>query len=254
MKCESKIKHSLYSKKKSILVVFLALMGVGLLPGVVQAQMFSVDDDRPDYDVPLSEFYIGWEPAEVTYKGDAGGVRAGAFAFEGPLLRLGYRGGILDLSMRTGGQITGLDDIGYFDFGGHADVDIPVFRSRPFALLLPVRVDSRFTNITNNMRFDRFRFGSLTLGAGAKVRARYLPTFRLEAGVVPSYGFSFASGGIFGGSMGSVAAHGRLYLDRLFGDTGLSLGYKYSLRNYDVDEEIYDYQINSHSIQMGITF
>lgn len=230
------------------------LFMVWLIPYASHAQMFSVGEERPNLDIPLSEFYMGLEPAEVTYEGEATGSRAGVFAFEGSLLRFGYRNQMLDLSLRTGGQVTGLDEVGFFDFGGHVDVGIPLYMSRPLSLQIPIRIDSRFTNITNSQSLERFRFGSLTVGAGAKVMARHAPTFRFEAGVVPSYGFSFASGGIFGGSMGGLAANSRLYLDRLFNEFGFSVGYTYDIRNFDVDEDIYDYRVNTHSIQLGITF
>lgn len=256
MKYESKIKHSRRSKKRRIHknTLWIVILAWILLPSVSQAQMFSVEEERGNLDIPLAELYVGLEPVDLTYEGSATGPRAGIFAFEGPLLRVGYRSQMLDLSFRTGGQITGIDDVAFFDFGGHVDVGIPLYMSRPLSLLIPIRIDSRFTNITNSLSLERFRFGSLTLGAGAKVMARPASMFRLEAGVVPSYGFSFASGGVFGGSMGSVAADGRLYFDRLFNEFGLSVGYTYDIRNFDVDENIYDYRINAHSVQVGITF
>ncbi len=77
---------------------------------------------------------------------------------------------------------------------------------------------------------------------------------RVQVGAVPTYGFSFATGGSVGGSIGTVTAHGKLYFDRLFNDKGLSIGYKYDFRSYDIEDDIYDYDLKGHSFEIGITF
>lgn len=226
----------------------------------LQAQMFSVGDQGPRFNVPHTELYLGLEPMDVTYERDnMQRPEAGAFEFTGSVLRLGYESSSLDIFMGTGGRITGIDDASYFDTGGNIDFGINLYRSRSLSLEIPLRIASRYTNITNSeafqfTTFNRFRFGSLTAGAGIRVRARALEDFRFKAGIVPGYGFAFASDGFFGGSLGNVAAQSRLYFDQLFGDVGLSVGYKYDLRNYDIDEDIYDYRINGHSLEVGITF
>lgn len=227
--------------------------------GQAQAQMFSVGNQGPRFNVPQSEFYGGLEPMDVTYEGRVQSLEAGAFEFTGSVIRLGYESTAIDVFMGTGGKITGIDDASYFDTGGNIDFGVSLYRSRVFSVVLPLRIASRYTNITSNRAFqfntfNRFRFGSLTAGAGFRMRVRPLENFRFKAGVVPSYGFAFASGGFFGGSMGSVAGQGRLYFDRLFGDVGLSIGYTYDLRNYNIDEDIYDYRINGNSLEVGITF
>lgn len=226
----------------------------------LQAQMFSVGDEGPRFNVPQAEFYMGLEPMVVTYEaGDMQPQQAGAFEFEGSVIRMGYEGGGVDFFFGTGGRITGIDDASYFDAGGNIDFDLNIYRSRSFTFQVPLRVASRYTNITSNQAFqftsfNRFRFGSLTGGAGVRALARPLENFRFKIGVVPHFGFAFASDGFFGGSLGGVAGEGKVYLDRLFGDIGLSFGYKYDLRNYDIDEDLYDYRIKGHSLEVGITF
>lgn len=263
MKCEFTTNHSLFFRKKftACVAAFACLLLIGGIAGKVQAQMFSVGNPGPRFNTPQTEFYAGLEPIDVSYKGGNNVVenQRGVFSFEGSVIRLGYNSPGVDFFLGTGGKITGIDNASYFDVGGNIDLGLNIYRSRAISLQLPVRIASRYTNITNDRAFtipslSRFQFGSLTFGAGARIVGRPAEKFRIEAGAVPSYGFAFASGGFFGGSLGSVSAFGRLYFDRLFGDVGITLGYKYDLRNYDVDENAYDYKIKGHSLEIGITF
>lgn len=261
MKCESMTKHSHIIIKNVMKRAFCLLSGLLIIctsAGQLQAQMFSVGDEGPRFNVPQTEFYLGLEPMDVTYKGsDQQG--AGVFEFEGSVIRLGYEGPGVNFFMGTGGKITGIDEVSYFDAGGNIDFGLNIYRSKKLSFQVPIRIASRYTNITNSQAFqlitlNRFRFGSLTAGAGVRMEVRPTENFRLKTGVVPHYGFAFASDGFFGGSLGGVAGNGRLYFDSLFGDVGLVIGYKYDLRNYDIDETLYDYKINGHSLEVGITF
>lgn len=257
MKCKAAAKNSPFAKKNITCFLITLVLICGVI-GQARAQMFSVGDEGPRFNTPVSEVYVGLETITNTYKGgNVEQLGEGAFAFEGPILRLGYNSRGFDLFMGTGGEITGINENAYFDIGGNIDFGIRLYRSEKLQIYLPFRIASRYTNVTHDEIIpgvNRFEFGSLTVGAGANITARPLQNFRVEAGAIPNYGFSFASGGFFGGSLGEIAAHGRLYFDHLFDDMGLSLGYKYDLRNYDIDEEIYDYRIKGHSIKVGITF
>jgi len=224
---------------------------------VLRAQMFSMEDEPPQFRRAGSEFYIGFEPTSVTYEGSETADGGGQFAYDGPLIRVGYSTPALNLFLGTGGKITGVDDVAYFDVGANINVGWPLYFTEKFMLQLPVRISSRLANITNDrtsFNLDRFRFGSITAGAGLQAHARPGQNIRLRLGAIPSYGFTFASGGLFGGSMGSVALNGRIFLDRLFGNIGLSAGYKYDFRSYNVEDEKYDYRMRGHSLQLGITF
>lgn len=263
MKCDYPVHHSHLHKlniMKKAVGVLIGLLLTCLSADQLHAQMFSVGERGPRFDTPQTEVYMGVEPMDVTYHGgevEDGG--AGVFEFKGSVIRLGYAGPGIDLFMGVGGSVTGIDEASYFDAGGNIEFGLTIYRNEYITLQLPLRVTSRYTNLTNEQalqfpRLNRFRFGSLIAGAGAQVMARPARNFRFKAGAVPSYGFAFASDGFFGGSLGSMAANGRLYFDRLFGDVGLSVGYTYDLRNYDIDEDRYDYRLNGHSFEVGITF
>ncbi|GAA5522696.1 hypothetical protein LQ318_13145 [Aliifodinibius salicampi] len=243
---------------RSFLVICLTAGIISALQTNARAQMFSMDNDRSSLSRITSEVYLGLEPTTVTYQGDESVELPGQFNYDAPIIRVGYNGRSLNLFMGAGGEITGSDNVGYFDVGGNINYGFPLYATEEVLIQLPIQIASRYVNITNSQNvatLDRFRFGSLTAGTGIKAMVRPTQKVRLQAGAVPAYGFSFASGGLFGGSLGSLALNGRLYLDRLFNNNiGLSFGYMYELRNYNVEEERYDYRIKGHSLQLGITF
>lgn len=262
MKCKVTTKNSRFLKKvlKNFISLGISLLLIGVA-NPASAQMFSVGDSGPRYNQPMSEIFVGVELIDMIYKGapeSEVGPEAGAFEFNGPILRFGYNTPGMDLFLGTGGEITGLDDAAYFDVGADIDFGLNLYRSEKLTLQIPFRIASRYTNITNSQRVistvNRFQFGSLGAGAGAKILARPKKNIRIEAGAVPSYGFAFATGGFFGGSIGTVNIGSKLYFDRLIGDRGLSLGYNYDYRSYDIDEDVYDYAIAGHTIELGITF
>lgn len=259
MKCELAINNSrtrqylpgMTGGLMSILIICI------IFPVCVQAQMFSVGEDRTRLGVPQTAFYIGAEPVSVDYYGNATSAQAGGFEFDGTLIRLRYESPGLNLFMGTGGAITGIENQSYFDVGGEIGYGLPLHIGERVLVQIPLELKSIYTTMTNSQfvgSATSFRFGSLMGGLGVRFMARMSENIRFEISSVPSYGLAFASGGFFGGSLGVLSGNSRVYFDRLFGDVGLALGYDFNYRNYDVDEPLYDYRIKSHSIQVGITF
>ncbi|TYP93750.1 hypothetical protein LX73_1461 [Fodinibius salinus] len=241
------------------MVVLAIIILIFLLPQVGTAQMFSMGDDSPQYVKPQNEVYAGLELMSVSYRGtNSAQPDRGLFSFNGSVIRLGYQSPTVDFSVGKGGPITGINDVSYFDIGGKLNFGIPLYRSKAFEVQLPFRLLSRYTvmNSSNFVQslFSRFNFGSLAGGIGTKLIVRPTENIRIDLGAVPSYGFAFASGGLFGGSLTSIAGKSRLYFDGLFGNLGLSVGYNYDFRNYDIDDEVYDYRMNGHVVLLGMTF
>jgi hypothetical protein len=263
MKCKATKKNSLVVEKRyKILVSFLSILFTLVAAGAtpLKAQMFSVGETGPRYGSPLSEIFVGIEAMEASFRGGLNGDEmAGIFEYDGPVLIAGYNTAGLNLYLSAGGKITGIDDASYFHTGGNYDFGLNLYRSSRLKVKIPIRIASRYTNITSDRSLifpavSRFQFGMIAAGGGINGVWRPAKNVRIEVGAVPTYGFSFASGGFFGGSIGTVNAHGKLYFDRLFDDKGLSFGYKYDLRRYDIEDDIYDYDLKGHSIQIGITF
>ena len=262
MKCKVTTKNSpvLEKKLKLITTIFAAMLilaGGWINP--LQAQMFSVGETGPQYGRPMSEIFVGVQSMDASFRGSSAINGAGIFEYDGPVIMVGYNTVGLSLYLSAGGKVTGVDDASYFHTGGNYDFGLSLYRSSKVSLNIPLRIASRYTNITSNRSLifptvSRFEFGMIAAGAGLNGVWRPADNFRIEVGAVPAYGFSFATGGLFGGSIGTVNAHGKLYFDRLFGSKGLSIGYKYDLRRYDVEEDVYDYDLKGHSVEIGITF
>lgn len=261
MECKVTAKNSPFFEKnvKKIIAALAAFFVLFGLASQVKAQMFSVGESGTRYGGPMSEIFVGLSAMEATYQGDPTLSGAEAFEYDGPIVEVGYSTVGLDLYLGTGGKITGVDEGTYFHTGGNFDFGIRLYRSKKINLRVPLRLESQYTNITSTQNLilpsvNRFQFGMLAGGIGINGVFRPAKDVRVEVGAVPSYGFSFASGGFFGGSIGTVDVHGKLYFDRLFNDKGLSIGYSYDLRSYDVEENVYDYDLKGHSIEIGVTF
>lgn len=264
MKCKATKKNSLFLEKKyKIVITFLSVLFVLMTANTkqLQAQMFSVGETDPRYGSPLSEVFVGIEAMEASFRGGSNGGEglAGIFEYDGPVIIAGYNTVGLNLYISAGGKITGIDDASYFHTGGNYDFGLTLYRNSKVNIKIPLRIASRYTNITSDRSLvfptvSRFQFGMIAAGGGINGVWRPAKNVRFEIGAVPTYGFSFATGGFFGGSIGTVNAHGKLYIDRLFDDKGLSIGYKYDMRRYDIDDDIYDYDLKGHSVQIGVTF
>ena len=225
-----------------------------------RAQMFSVGgDDRVGVrDIPGNGVYLGFAPASFEYKGSASSdPNAGIYDFDGPILRAKFETPGFEVFIGVAGRLTGLDHEAYFSAGVQAERGLRVVRSRRFQLELPLMLKSSITTVTSD-RFigsgAQFQQGTLSFGAGGRARFRLGERFRLAAGAVPNYGFSFATGGTFGGQIFELESRLRFYVDRLFGDSGLSFGWDYGFKRFDVEENEFDYNLGTHSILVGLTF
>lgn len=262
MKCEYLMEHS---PKSDFFCIRTWLFPVPVLLVLffaveAQAQMFSVDSTPGRVDIPRTAIHLGLEPADFDYTGGdlpAGAGEEGRFAFSGSLIRLEAQFQGLGVSLASGGSLTGIDDVSYFDAGIQAGYGIPVVRSENLIIQIPLQVSSGITNVSSDRGLSgssQFRQGSLTVGAGGFIGVRPSGRLRMQAGFIPNYGFSFATGGTFGGSLGKLEGKFRLFFDRLFGETGLSLGYNYKFNRFDIDENEFDYDLQAHTILVGITF
>ncbi len=211
--------------------------------------------------IPGYAIYGGIESINFEYQGSTTlpFEGAGAFSFDGNVFRLMVDGPGLTFELATGGDFTGLNDRSYFDGGIRAGYDVPIFQAGPAIATIPLQLQTTYTRVSNDdiilARATEFQQGTFGVGAGLALYARLGSQFRLRANIIPSYGYSFsfrernADGTLFG-----LVGGGRLYFDRLFGTAGLSLGYDYDLRDYDINEELLDYKSTAHRFLIGITF
>lgn len=257
MKCEYPMQHSLYNKK--IILFFIPFILLVFFSVEVQAQMFSVGSEPGRTDIPGTAVYLGLEPVDFNYTGGElqNPANEERFEFDGSLLRLRLETRSLQFFLATGGSLTGIDDVSYFDVGVQAGYRFSILRNENLTILLPFQIVSSLTSVDTDQNIPnaiQFRQGALAAGAGGFIGLRASEQIRLHANFIPYYGFSFATGGTFGGSLAKLDGKFRLFFDRLFGDFGLSAGYNYKFNRFDVDENEFDYDLQSHSILLGITF
>lgn len=234
---------------------------LSLAPLLGRAQMFSHDNSSGTRaGIPGFAVYGGLEWMDFNYQGsDAGTSQSGVYAFNGAIMRLAVEGPGIDFFLGSGGDFTGLSDVSYFDAGIRAGYGLPITRTGGVFVLLPVQLSSTYTTVTNDQivisEAPEFQQATLGIGAGAEVHVRVGPQTRFKLNVMPGYSYSFsfreqdADGTLF-----NVHGGVRLYFDYIFGSAGLSIGYDYSLRDYDIEGQLLDYKGNGHRFLIGITF
>jgi len=221
----------------------------------VNAQMFSVGDDSETRLNPFAPYlYVGVQPLDFNYTGNPNDPNAGDFSFSALVPHISFESGGLDIGLSLGNSITGLDDNTYFDLG--IDFTNPFYfvRQPRFGLGIPIQLSTKITSVQNSSLSNQFSQTNLSAGAGAIMRYINPNKLNFSAHVIPSYGFSSASGGFIGGNVFSFKTGARLsFFDVLFGKN-ISLGYNYLFDSYDIENEEYDYDFNAHNVTLGISF
>lgn len=116
------------------------------------------------------------------------------------------------------------------------------------------------TSVSNDERVSdfstpQFREGSLSVRIGAGFNVHLSSRVRLGFGIIPNFGLAYSAGRENGGgSVLGVAGKARLYFDHLFGSVGLSLGYGYRFRRFNIKGTILDYNAIENKFLIGVTF
>lgn len=244
-------------KKFLLPSILFALLVIS--PALAHAQMFSVDDtdDAGPSIAPGIGIYVGWEPIDFSYQGDDNVPTANYLVFSGSLLRFKLETSALTFYLGTG--VAGLDDASYFDAGIRAGYGLELYHKKGFTLQLPLQLHTSYTSVSNDRIASRtvpdFQQGTLEIATGLQLYLRASSQIRFRLTALPSYGFSFSTGERnAGGSIAALEGQFRVFFDQLFGTTGLSIGYDYGYRKYDLKEERLDYNAITHSFLIGVTF
>lgn len=259
MKAQLKRTHYSFTCLLPFKIVSLISVLTFAVVHMAYGQMFSVDDSPGRFDYPNAAVYAGYESMDFNHQGDENSFAQDLFNFQGTVLRFRFEGAGTNVYLGLGGGATGLDDASYFDAGIRYGYGFGLYRSQNVSLLLPIVLHSSFTSVGNDDRVvlnaPQFEQGTFEFGGGLGLNARLAPRFRLALKVIPSYGFSFSTRERdASGSVGAIKGESRFYFDRLFGEAGLSLGYDYNTRQFDIEGQALDYHAAAHSILIGITF
>lgn len=257
MECNSAFNNSRWYRFNLLTGMATALLLILCVPYMASAQMFSVQEEDQSFRFPQSSLYLGLEFADFEYAGRENALRAGYYEFEGPLIRVEIETSNIRLFMGAGGSITGMDSNTYFQAGLVGRYRFVLVDEEHFTLRVPVQLQSDITTVTNTAVLNvnsQFQQGALLFGTGVNLEIRPIQSFRMRIMGVPQTGISFSSGGTFGGSMKALELGARIYRDNAFGDIGITAGYSYKSRSYDIDREQFDYDLVGHTAMVGITF
>jgi hypothetical protein len=241
-------------KRVSSYVTFLIILFI--LHESTHAQMFSVEDRSPRERAlfTYSSLSIGWEIADFSYTGDPDEAGIDRFDFNDGIITLIFENPGIDFYLGLGGGLTGMDNHTIVNIGAALYNDFILHRSENFWIQLPLQINTDLKRVQSNTASRQFQQSSFQVGAGLGLRNRFTDSMRSVIKVLPAYGFSNSQGAFFGGTVFSFYGKARFIIDDVFGNTGLIFGYDFRLKSYNIDNEIFNYDFNGHTISAGITF
>ncbi len=239
--------------------LFITLTIFLLLPLTATAQMFSVGDPEPERErIPgfYSVISAGWEFATFDYTGGAASA-AERLDFDDSVLRFRLDTPGLDISIGLGGRLTGMNENSLVNLNARLFNRLQLYRRENVVVLVPIQITTDLMRVSRNNIDSEFQQSSLTLGTGLESALRISDSIDFSIKGTPNYGFSFAQGNLFGGSLFRLDGSAQFYFRNLIGRHALSVGYHFDYRKYDIDDtngDLNDYDFTSHSITIGYAF
>ena len=160
----------------------------------------------------------------------------------------------LTANTKIGNSITGLDNGSFFDLNLKFTNYLNLIKTKNLQVGIPIQLSTGLT--TSNSDFTRNRFNQTHFAGGTGFYFNMNTTKKIEIlnhGVY-GYGFSNSNGGFFGGTLNYLDVGTKINVLNVIGERTLSIAYAYILRSYDIDKEIYDYDLTGHQITVGISF
>lgn len=237
--------HSIY------LIVILIL----LIPLKGNGQMFSVDDDYQQQTNPFAPYLrVGIVPTDLEFTGDASSlINYTPLSFSGTVAQLGFESGGFNLDLQLGNDFSGLNDKRLFSLALKFSNPFYFIRQPNFGLGVPLQLGTKLTSVRSESSNTEFAQTNLHAGAGAAAILFFPEKFSASFNVLPSFGFSTASGGLIGGNVFSWNGKVRLNFFNVIFGRNISLGYDFIYDSYDIDGDEYDYDLTGHSITLGIS-
>lgn len=219
------------------------------------AQMFSVGESQRRVSQPSSYLRIGFAPTQFKYVGNETVqgmpelLEINDNAFHANLETPG-----ISLTLILANKLTGIKDKSFMDLGFTLTNNFPIVRRSILSLGVPLQLYSSITNSNNDQSQENFNQVNFAIGGGGFANLRISERLTLTNNFVPGYGFSNSSGGFFGGSMFYMKGKSRINFIDVFAGRSLSIGYDFNFRSFDIDQDLYDYELTSHLITIGISF
>jgi hypothetical protein len=238
-------------------IYFFSLMVILLGASMpAQAQMFSVKPQRETIELPGLVLALGLERMDATYSDGTVSAPFTDLSFSADVFRLQLETGGLMASYTTGRGL-GSSNVDYTSLEFALASGFQLLRRDAVQVGLPffiysvnTTMTSRLAQITN----AEFRQNALGLRTGLQTQVRLSPRTRIVAYGTGGYAFSANGFNSNGGNVIQWDASARLHVDGLFRSAGLTTGVMLHQRRYDVDIRAFNYDVNSLSILLGVTF
>ncbi len=246
------------SKSKLLILLFIA---TGLsIPDSVWAQMFSVGNNGRVFSPPTSAVVAGIEPFEFNFTGDPDQLesdQAPNYTFYDPVYRLRLEIPGFQLYGGYGRNLSESDNLNYLNIGLTLTGGMNMLTRPRFRLLVPLEINTEYTQVINNTVSDRnneFRQSAILIGAGLGFSIQPADRIRITSRGLPMIGFSVSSQSGEGGVKYQIENRNRIYLDNLFGRTGLVFGVDFRFSDYNSEQNRFQYESFANSLMIGLSF
>jgi len=238
-----------------IATIITVLITLSLVPSV-HSQMFTVEDreDRRTVDFRYTSVSFGWEVAEFTFQGNPEAAGDERSDFDDGVFKVRFETPGIDVYLGLAGNLTGMDNQSYVNVGASIYNNFRLTGTERYRLLLPVQINIDLLRSQRDGVTQQFQQSAFQLGGGIAGEYRLRNSILTTLQAVPRLGFSSSQGGVFGGTIFSFEGKARFVVQNIIGSNGLVLGYNFNHRSYSIDEDLFDYDFNGHSITFGITF
>lgn len=246
-----------YSEKMRRRIVYISFLSLFMLPGILHAQMFSIEEPERRIRASSNAVTIGPDFLSMTLReGDPFTGRV--YNFSDPVYRVRVELASVEV---YGGFRSGIgvaDSLNFLNLGANVSGALPLMRTREYGIILPLWLSTDYTNVQERggqqPESEQFRLSSASIGLGAGVFLNPTHSIRFRAEFVPQIGFTMSSMGSDAGRITSLSGRIRLHADQLFGRFGVALAYNYSWNRYSGTGDRFDYDLSGHSLSAGITF
>ena len=225
-----------------------------IVPSLATAQMFSVKNNQERINRPTTIVRVGTSLANFDYKGNQAAQDQALLEVDNALLAVTIETFGLTANANIGNSLFGIDSGSFLDLNLKFTNGFGILKQSKIQAGIPIQLNTGLT--TSNSDFTENRFNQTYFSGGTGVFLNINPSRKLQFlnNAVLGYGFSNSNGGFFGGTMNYINVGSRVNLLNLIGERTLSIAYDYIFKSYDIDSEIYDYDLTGHQVTIGISF
>lgn len=180
-------------------------------------------------------------------------TRAGDLSFDGQLATVGFSSSGLTVESNIGNSSWNPERVSLFHIGAELGGGILLYRSGAFALVAPAGVSSDYIRVSKETSERDFQQSSFRISGGLGFSV-LSDRFRIQISAKPSIGFSYSQGSLFGGNVRGFETDVLVGSIRITSRYSLSSFYSYKRLSYDIDGDIYDYDIGSHRTGFMVLF